>query len=186
MKKQQKIFYKDLLFLTVSILFAFFFSVTGLATQLVASLNTLEWLGIFLAGLFFTSVFTTAPSIVLLGELAQVTPLPLLVLLGGLGAAVGDYIIFRFVKDKISSDFTYLFSSKRKKGWISFFRTRFFRFFIPILGALIIASPFPDEIGVAMLGLSKVKSRVFFTIAFIFNSMGIFTIGLIAKTLTEG
>jgi len=60
---------------------------------------------------------------------------------------------------------------------------RLFRWSMVLFGALVIASPLPDEIGLAMMGLSKVKTLLFIPISFSLNAFGILIIGLIARTL---
>ncbi|MDP2934019.1 MAG: hypothetical protein Q8N81_07910, partial [bacterium] len=102
---------------------------------------------------------------------------------GGLGALIGDLIIFRFVKDRVSEHFYYLMRVSKSERLFSIFKLKLFRWIIPFVGALIIASPLPDEIGVTMLGLSKMKNSYFILLSFLLNSAGILIIGLIAKAL---
>lgn len=155
----------------------------GLVQKFVHLFEGYKWIGIFLSGLFFTSIFTTAPSIVLLTGFAQNSSLSELVIFGGLGAMIGDFILFKFIKDRISEDFKYLFNFSKKKRAREIFRTNIFRFFVPTIGALIIASPLPDEIGIAMLGMTKINNRFFLALSFIFNGIGIAIVGAIAQTL---
>ncbi|HRZ30332.1 MAG TPA: hypothetical protein P5274_01525 [Candidatus Paceibacterota bacterium] len=183
MKRRKKNLYLDLLLVVISITLAFVLVQVGIVERIVFSLYDLRWLGVFFAGMFFTSIFTVAPASVLLGEFALITKLPILAILGGFGAAFGDYIIFLFACDRMSEDFKYLISSSGSKRFFRIFETKFFKFFVPFIGALVIASPLPDEIGVTMLGLSKVDKRYFILISFIFNSLGILVIGLLARSL---
>ena len=185
MRKQKKHLFQDVLLLIISIGFAVYMVKSGLAHELIAHLDGLSWLGIIIAGIFFTSIFTTAPAIAILGTFAETTSLPVLVVLGGIGAVLGDYVLYLLVRDRVTKDFQYLLSFSRMKRFPAIFRTRLFKFFVPFIGALVIASPFPDEIGVAMLGASKVKSKMFFLISFLANSGGIFVIGWIAKRVVE-
>jgi hypothetical protein len=175
----------DLIWLLISAGIALFAAEAGIVEQIVSWFGALSWVGIILAGAFFTSVFTTAPAIVLLGTFAVTTSLPALVVLGALGAVCGDYLIFRFVKDRLVSDFEYLLSFSGKKRLRAIFKTQLFRIFTPFVGALIIASPLPDEIGVAMLGVSRVKNRIFLPLSFIANGLGILLIGLIAQSIIK-
>lgn len=177
MKKRKKHLVQDLLIIIASIFVAIFFAKTGLATKFVLSLSGQSWLGAIFAGIFFTSIFTVAPSVVLFRELALFLPLPLLAILGGLGAVLGDYIIFLFARDRMAKDFAYLTSYSKKHKFFLIFKTKLFNFLFPLIGALIVASPLPDEVGVAMMGLSKMKLRYFFIISFILNGLGIFLIG---------
>jgi hypothetical protein len=58
-----------------------------------------------------------------------------------------------------------------------------FRWFITSIGALIIASPLPDELGLAFLGLSRIPFKLFVPISFVFNVIGIYIITILARTL---
>ncbi|MBI5004786.1 MAG: hypothetical protein HZC04_01190 [Candidatus Lloydbacteria bacterium] len=184
MSTQERHLFNDILFLTVSIGFAVFIVKIGMVREMVEWLDSLRWLGIIFAGAFFTSAFTTAPAIALLSTFAETIPLAALAVLGGFGAVCGDYVIFRFAKDRIAQDFKYLLSFSKRNRFSAIFQTRIFRFFVPFLGALIIASPLPDEIGITMLGLSNMKDKIFFLISFLANGTGIFIIGWIAKTVS--
>jgi hypothetical protein len=181
---QQKHLLQDIVFLLISISVAFFISISGAVNEFVFALNQFHWLGIFLSGMFFTSIFTTAPAIILLGQFAQTTPILLLALLGGLGAVTGDYVLFRLMRNRIKDDFDYILSFRKENRFTKIFETRLFKFFVPSLGAMVIASPLPDEIGIAMLGLSDVNSRTFLFISFLLNVAGIFAIGVVATTTT--
>ncbi|MHB0977866.1 MAG: hypothetical protein ACYC1K_00425 [Minisyncoccota bacterium] len=185
MGQKKRRLYQDAVLIVASILFAMVVVKDDTVYQFVSSLGDLRWLGIFISGIFFTSLFTTPPSIVLLGEFAQSTPLLPLAIVGGLGAVCGDYIIFHFVKDRISKDVEFLFSFSKHKRFSAVFKTHLFKFFVPFIGALIIASPLPDELGITMLGMSKVKNKVFLIISFIMNGLGIFVIGWLAKLIVE-
>ena len=50
----------------------------------------------------------------------------------------------------------------------------FMKWLSPIIGALIIASPLPDEFGITLLGLSKLKIMVLLPIALVMNMLGIY------------
>lgn len=136
-----------------------------------------------LAGMFFTSITTTAPAIAVLGELALEGNLLWVAVLGGMGAVVGDYIIFAFVRDRVSDDVAYLLKSTGRPRFFKIFRRKTFRRILPFIGGLIIASPFPDELGLALLGLSKLSTGKFILLSFSFNAVGIYLIGLAARAL---
>ena len=174
---------RDLSVIFLSILIAVILAKTGTLESILVSTQGARFIGSFIAGIFFVSVFTAAPATVALGEIAQSNSIITVAILGGLGALMGDLIIFRFVKDRVSEHFNYLIKISRSERFFSIFRLKLFRWIIPFVGALIIASPLPDEIGVAMLGLSKMKNSYFILLSFILNSAGILIIGLIAKGL---
>ena len=51
---------------------------------------------------------------------------------------------------------------------------------MPLTGAIIIASPLPDELGLAMMGLSRVPIAAFIPISYTMNFLGILLIEFIA------
>jgi hypothetical protein len=136
-----------------------------------------------IAGLFFTSLLTTAPAIAVLGELSLQANLFLVALVGALGAVAGDYLIFAFVRDRVSQDAAYLLRGPRFARMFHIFKQPHFRRVLPVVGALIIASPFPDELGLALLGFAHIDRRYFFAIAYAMNFIGIILIGLAARGL---
>ncbi|MBU2082301.1 hypothetical protein KKH14_02660 [Patescibacteria group bacterium] len=174
---------KDASIVALSVLIAIILLKTGVFINILASSKSLELLGSFIAGIFFTSVFTAAPAAVVLAEIARVNSVILVALFGGAGAMIGDMIIFRFVKDKLSGDILYLLKKSKSEKLISIFKLRIFRWSLAFLGALVIASPLPDELGLMMLGFSKMKTSLFVPVSFLFNSLGILIIGLIARAV---
>ena len=167
----------------LSILIAIILAKTGALQDLITSTQEVKFVGSFIAGILFVSVFTVAPATIALGEIAQSNSAITVAIIGGLGALIGDLIIFRFVRDRVSQHLFYLIKISKSERLFSIFKLRLFRWIIPFVGALIIASPLPDEIGVSMLGLSKMKNSYFILLSFILNSAGILIIGLIAKSL---
>jgi hypothetical protein len=65
----------------------------------------------------------------------------------------------------------------------SFFKLRLFRWLSLFVGGLIMASPLPDEVGISLMGMSKIKVPWFVTLSFVFNFIGIVLIGLAARAL---
>lgn len=174
---------KDLGIIIVSIVIAFIFVKTGVLTNLLTSTQELKFIGSFVAGMFFVSVFTAAPATIVLVEISQSNSIFLVAFFGGIGSLVGDLIIFRFIKDRLSNDFLFLINKPNSERLKSIFRLKLFRWLVPFFGALIVASPLPDELGLAMMGLSKIKTSLFIPLSFLLNFFGILVIGQIAKTI---
>ena len=137
----------------------------------------------FAAGMFFTSVMTTAPALAVLGILSLHGNPLLVALVGGLGAVCGDYLIFAFVRDRLGEDFAYLLKREGSPRFFKIFHRKSFRWVLPFVGGLIIASPLPDELGLALLGIAKMRTSRFLLLSFAFNSIGILLIGLAARSL---
>lgn len=175
---------KDMLIIGVSICLAVFLANTNLLVNILTSTKELQMFGSLIAGIFFTSIFTTAPAIATLGEIAQNNSILTTALFGAIGAVLGDLIIFRFIRDRLSDHLAELVKhqgfTKRTKA---LFRLKMFRWFTFLLGGLILASPFPDELAVSIFGFLHIKTSWFIPISFIFNFAGIVLIGLVASAL---
>lgn len=175
---------QDFMIIIMSIFLAVILVKTHVLTSLLASTADYKFLGSFLAGLFFTSIFTTAPSVVALGEISQIQSVFYVAFFGALGAMVGDLIIFRFIRDKLSEHLMVLMKHEIEGAKVKFrHHLQFFRWFTFFVGGVIIASPLPDELGVGLLGLSKMKTSWFAPLSFVFNFIGILMIGVVANSL---
>ena len=180
----KRLFLQDVVIIAMSIVIAILLLETRILSSILVSTEKLELFGSFIAGMFFTSVFTTAPAIVTLGEIAQNNSIYLTAFFGALGAVIGDLIIFRFIKDKVGEHFSELV--KHDSTWKklkALLKLKYFRWFTFLLGGLIIASPIPDEVGISLLGFSKMRTVQFIPISFFFNFIGILLIGILANAI---
>lgn len=176
----------DLVIIGISILFAIYLGKSGLIEKFLSSTKELEVVGSFVAGLFFTSIFTTAPAIVALGELGANNSVLLVAIFGALGAMIGDFIIFKFIRDRFSDHIIELLGlNSRKHRFKMLFKSGLMRKASFIVGGIIIASPLPDELGVSLIGFSKADTKLFAAISLSFNFIGIVIVGLIAKSLIQ-
>ncbi len=175
---------QDLSIIFFSVLMALVLIKTHALSAILSGAVGLKLLGSFIAGIFFTSIFTTAPAIVSLGEIAQQNSLLLTAFFGALGAVIGDLVIFRFIRDRLSDHLVLLMQHtsywRRVKA---LFKLKYFRWGTFLLGGLIISSPFPDELAISLLGFSKMSTRAFIPISFAFNFIGILLIGLVARAI---
>ncbi len=138
-------------------------------------LEKLEYLGAFLAGFFWVSTLTIAPASVVLIILSENLPVWSVALLGGLGALIGDSTIFQFVRTSSLTDELFdIFKRYGGRKIIHIFQFRHLRWTWPLIGALIIISPLPDELGVSLMGTSKMQFWKFGLISFVLNTFGVF------------
>lgn len=173
---------RDLSIIVISVFFAIGIVRLGVIQDIVSSIDELKIIGSFIAGFFFTSAFTIAPAAIALAEISQTTSPILVAFWGALGSLVGDLVIFLFIRDHFTDDvMEVLHTLKNEKKIVHFFKRGFFRWLSPVLAALIIASPLPDELAIALLGISKVRMSVFIPICLVMNFFGILIIGLIAR-----
>jgi len=175
---------QDIVIIVFSVVIAVILVKTDVLVSILTSTKELELFGSFVAGMFFTSIFTTAPAIVTLGEIAQANSIWLTAFFGAVGAVVGDLVIFQFVRDRFSEHLMELIGHRRGGRRIkALSHMRFFRWFTFLVGGIVIASPLPDELGISILGFSKMRWHWFVPLSFTFNFIGIAIIGLIAKSL---
>lgn len=141
----------------------------------------LAWWGSLVAGVLYSSIFTVAPATVMLGGLARQAPLWEVAIFGGLGAMLGDLVVFRLAQSAISHRLARLHQARRRRRERPMASR--LRWPLIITGAVIIASPLPDEIGLALMGLSHLPKRWFLPLALGLNAVGIFFIGVVARNL---
>ena len=172
--------FANTLLLLASLIAFFFLAGTPAVHAFIADVGQWGYFGAFVTGIFFVSTFTVAPAVVVLFSFARVLPLFPLALVAGLGAMVGDFLLFSFVRDRLSAEWSPLFSRIAETPLGRLFASPFFAWFTPVLGALIIASPLPDELGVGLLGLNGLKSWKMLLITFVLNTAGILLIVFVA------
>ncbi len=184
LKKQWKRWrYKNTALLILSLIGFYYLLQLPVTDQAIKQIGNLGYLGAILAGIFFVSTFTVAPAGLLLYRLAENLHPAEVALLAGLGAMVGDYVIFRFMKDRVFEELAPLFRQLHTPYVRTLFISPFFAWLLPLIGALIIASPVPDEVSVSMLGLSKIRPWQFFAVTFTLNALGIFLVVTAARLI---
>ncbi len=167
--------------LALSLILLYIFARYPFVQSFISSIGSLGYFGAFITGIFFVSTFTVAPAAVILFDIAKILDPVAVAILAGVGAVVGDYLIFRFLKDNVFTELKPVFEKMGGSLLKKLFLTPYFAWLIPILGAVIIASPLPDEAGVSLMGLSKVKGWQFMLVCFGLNAVGIFILVSIAS-----
>lgn len=167
---------RDLVLITISVFCAIALVHFGILESMIITIRDFHLVSSFTAGLFFTSVFTIAPASVAIAHLSHsIDPLTL-ALWGAFGAMIGDLVIFAFVRDVFSEDIKGTIRASRFKKILSKTHFGFLRWFGPLVGALIIISPLPDEIGLSLMGVAKMKVIYLVPLTFVLNFMAIFLI----------
>ncbi len=136
--------------------------------------GSLGYFGVLIAGALFVSTFTVATGALLLSIFVQEFSLPVVALIAGAGGVVGDMTIFRFVRDDLADELGDLYRRFGTRHLTVLLHSKYFRWTLPVIGAIIIASPLPDELGVSLLGISKMNISQFIFLSFVLNSLGVF------------
>lgn len=175
--------YKNTTLLVISLVVFFVLAKLPSVELFLRSIGDLGYLGAFIVGIFFVSIFTVAPAAVVLLYLAEGGHPWLIALFAGMGAMVGDYLIFHYLRDEVFNELRPLWQRSFVGSLTGrLFATPYFAWLIPILGMVVIASPLPDELGVGMLGATRLRSWQFLVLTFLLNAVGILAIVLLAVT----
>lgn len=177
MKRIKSYKYKNLAFLIISLILAFFVFRNETLHSFLLHLGNFGYVGAFFAGILFVSTFTVATGAIILLVLAETLSPIEIGIIAGIGAVVGDFAIFRFVKDDLAREIRQIYTFfDRNHHLKKLFHTKYFSWTLPVAGAVIIASPLPDEVGVSLMGISKLKTYQFLLLSFILNAIGIFLV----------
>ncbi|MDO8487654.1 MAG: hypothetical protein Q7S45_05140 [Candidatus Curtissbacteria bacterium] len=175
--------HKNLLLLLVGLVIAAFLYKYEPFHAFLLHIGELGYLGAFIAGILYDFTVTVGTSIVILLVLAEKLPAIGLGAFAATGAILGDYIIFRLVKDNLAKELAPLLETiekdlgtKRLKTLRHIARTRYFHWMMPVVAAMVIGSPFPDEIAFGLMGMTKIKTYQVFLLSAIFNFIGIMLI----------
>lgn len=172
---------EDFIAVSVSVALAWFLISSGALASLLAATDAGKTFESFVVGIFFTSAFTIAPAAIFLAGLSQTISPWAVAFFGALGAMCGDLILFLFIRDRLSEDIKGLFPRRAVRHFLNSFHLGFWKWLAPLLGALIIASPLPDELGVSLLGLSRTRVAVLLPIAFVMNFLGVLVVAGVAS-----
>jgi hypothetical protein len=170
-------------FLLASIAATIILVKTDVIARIFVHAQEYDTLASFVSGFFFSSGIATPPAMVALAESAAYVPLWELCVVGAIGSVAGDLLLFRFMRSRLLEyvlDVS-LHPSVRRFGrrvaasplwWLG-----------PIAGAIVVASPLPDELGLIMMGLSSIRLWQFVSLAFVANVAGIYAIVIAAQAL---
>ncbi|MBI2601148.1 hypothetical protein HYW42_04285 [Candidatus Daviesbacteria bacterium] len=172
------------LFIFILIVIFSYFLIQSTDTSLLSDRSLfLKSLVALVSGVFYTSFLTSPLAVVILVVLGQTTNIFSVTLLAGIGAVAGDMLIvksFRFIFRQLSFvSHSNSFNNLKKQ---------FIKYHLDILsliiGIVIVASPFPDELGLIMLGASKLSYFKLAILTFVVNSVGILIILTIVKGIS--
>lgn len=135
--------------------------------------------GIIIAGVLFTSFFTTAPAIVLLLALSNSHSPLFLAVYGAIGSVIGDWIILKLFEERVAYELRPLARKLHLMSFIRLLSRKKERDKTTLVGMLAIASPLPDEIGLGLLGIAHLPTVSLLVITYLLNAAGILILVLL-------
>lgn len=176
--------YRNTILLTMAMVLLVVFADHAIVHGIISGISGLKFFGIILAGMFYVSTFTIVPATLLLSEMSKIYGFWETVLLATIGALIGDFLIFRFIRDTVSEELKPILESLGKeKHLVMLFKSPLFAWLLPVIGAIIITSPLPDELGLSIMGVSKMNSRKFIVIVGILDFIGMLLLVSLLKSL---
>jgi hypothetical protein len=175
--------YPKLTIYLLAVVGAYFIFQIPSVTQAITSFNGLIYLAVFFAGLLYSAGFSTALATGFFLAFNPTNPY-VFALVGGLGALVADLGIFSFIRLSFMGEFKRLkrsaFIRHLNSAFIYIVPGRIRTFLVYVFVAIVIASPLPDELAVAMLaGFTKLHPYGFMIMSYVGNTIGIFLLLLI-------
>lgn len=150
-------------------------------SQIAELLNSHGYTAIFIAGFLFAYGFTAPLAVGFFVSLAPQVNIFLAAALAGIGALLADLLIFKFIRTSFQDEFdkfklTHIFQFIRS-AFDNHLGERIKKYLLWTIAGFLIASPLPDEFGVALIsGFTVLDKKVFSAISYILNTAGIFII----------
>lgn len=132
-------------------------------------------LAAFIAGMMYSSLLTSPLSIAALFLLGLNWDPITVAVIGGLGAMTADFLIVKVLRN-IFRQFSFAIHLPFFSALKAFFKAIHFNFLAILMGLLIVASPLPDELGLVLLGASKLSYFKLLVLTFVLNTFGLLVI----------
>lgn len=170
------------LFILWLMLFVVFFD-SAIISGLLRSVEGLGYVGAGIAGVLSVSFFTAAPAaIALIGLADRLDPIALAIVAGA-GAMVGDWLLLQFFEERIFHELKPIFIKLHIHHLLMVLQHKATRWILLVLGAFVIMTPLPDEIGIGLLGISHVKPTYLLMVTFVLNTLGLLALVAIVRAV---
>jgi hypothetical protein len=159
---------------------AYFLYMMGYFDELHAYVNGYGYVSVFLAGLLFSYGFTTPFAIALFLEMGSDVNIAIAAPLAGFGALLADVFIMSVMRYSLFHEeivrLRMTSVARRVKALLhhELVSERIRATILWSVAGLVIASPLPDEFGVALIsGLADVDPKKFAVLCFTLNTLGV-------------
>lgn len=169
--------------------FTYVLFLAGLFDVLPNLLHGYGYLTMFAGGLLFSFGFTTPFAIAIFIEMAATVNPVLGAAIAGIGAMTSDLLIFKFIRFSFMDEIEQL----KKIQPLRWFRrmekdtvpTQIQKYIAWSIAGIILASPFPDELGVSVLsGDAHIHGKPFAAFCFTMNTLGVLLVLLGATSIS--
>ena len=152
------------IFVGISILVAIVLHVSGMDMEIATYVKGMGMVGGLLVGAFYTFGITTPSAFIIILEMMAMNGAFATAIAASLSAAFVDMVLFYIIREQLEKSTVKILAKMRE-------RTRAASIAFPVVGFLIFGLPIPDEIGLAMMGITTIKPTSIFAIAFLSKLM---------------
>jgi uncharacterized membrane protein YdjX (TVP38/TMEM64 family) len=171
--------YRYIVLFMISLIISVFILTSSQIAMILKNASEWGYLGAFVTGSFYTYSLSSPPAAAVFFELSHGLNPFIAAGLGGLGAMLGDLIIFKFIKTDILPEARLLAKDLKLPRIRSRKVLHLFHKIAPFFAGFIIASPFPDEIGAALFGAIEYDTKKFMIVSWVCNTAGLLAIALL-------
>lgn len=182
--------YPKLLLLIATTVLAYTFFAAGYFDWIHGMRGGTGYLTVFIAGLLFSAGFTTPFSIAIFVEVSHSIDPVLGALVAAIGALIADMFIFTVMRIEFFREEFERLSYTPLVVWVHRMLNhrhvpdKVREYLMLSFAGIIIASPFPDEIGVMMIsGLTEIDKKTFALISYSLNALGILIILMLSRVV---
>ncbi len=191
--------YRNLLLLASSLVLAYYMMKNPQMISFIEGLGNFGYPAAFLLGMLFTYAFTTVPATVAIFSLGEVLNPILTALIGAVGSVIGNYIIFKLVRDRLLKEINMLskevntltkpvsalffWDEMRIRIWRTISKSKVWNMLVPVFAGFILASPIPDEVGVAIFGAVRFNPEKFLVVSYLLHFVGILAVAYSARVI---
>ncbi len=172
--------YPRLTLLVASVFLAIGLYAAGFFEKIFFGIGGFGLAGVIVSGMMYAFGLTSAIATASFLYLSSIYNPIFLAVLGGAGAMLSDILLFDFLKTGFLSEIKMLFRNLAGRFPFKYFlflpQSRWFLPLGILIGFIIIGSPLPDEIGVAILAFYNLRFRNFAGLTFLLNGLGIYLI----------
>jgi uncharacterized membrane protein YdjX (TVP38/TMEM64 family) len=175
--------YRYIVMYSLSLIVTFFIFLDPTISALVSGISSWSYLGVLVTGVFYVHSLSAPPAaatILLLSK--SLAPFPLIIL-ATIGATIGDFFLFKFMRADIVPEARLLAEDLRVPRIKSPEMVHWIHKLAPYIAGFIIASPLPDEVGAALFGAIEYDTKKFVIVSFICHLAGITALVLLGRTL---
>ncbi len=183
--------HKNLITLSLGLLIGIFLYHYKPFHDFLTNLGEFGYVSAFIAGILYDSTVTVATAVSMLLILGENLTKWQVALIAGFGAVIGDFIVFKFVKNNVMEEMEPIFETvedgigrKRIRALKHILNTKYFHWTLPVIAAILIGSPFPNELAWGLMGATKIKNYQVILLSFVVNFTGI-TLLLSASTILK-